>query len=68
MKLEQQLKKAVISYIDQLRDDLVSLDLEEGISNEEHQFLLLRVDSISSKLEQSLYDKLADLIYTYRAL
>lgn len=68
MTLEGQFKKAIISYLDHLRDDLASLDVDEGISNEEHQFLLLRVDSISSKLEQSLYDKLADLIYTYRAL
>ena len=68
MTLERNFQFAIIKYIDQLRDDLASLDPEEGISNAEYSYLLTRVDSIAIKLEQHLCNQLDELIYTYRSL
>ena len=67
MTPERNFQFAIIKYLDQSRDDLASLDPEEDISTDEHKFLLTKVDSIASKLEQSLYDQLHDHIYKYRS-
>lgn len=68
MTLESNIKEAIIKYLDQLRDDLASLDIEEGISNEEHEILVRGAESIAEHLAPIAYLLLDARIYKHRSL